>query len=109
MKAILTLLFFLLTALPSHSADSTVLRPLVSFSATTTSTLALAKDNARKYLLIQNTGANDILVKFDSAHSASEGIKIIAGGNYEPLIAPTSAIYIKTSSSTSTVSIVHGR
>lgn len=75
-------------------------------TATTTSTVALAENKERRYLLIQNNGAVTVYVKFGAAHSGTEGVWIIAGGNYEPFQAPLESIYVKSASSTAAVTII---
>lgn len=77
-----------------------------SATVTTTSAMVVDKDPFREYLLIQNNGASNVLVKMDSAHSASEGIVIVPGGNYEPFVAPTNAIYLKAASGSNAVEIL---
>ena len=78
------------------------------YSAGTTSALALAENQSRKYLLIQNKGSQDVYLKFVGASSSTEGVKIIAGGNYEPILVPINAIYLKSASGTQTVTIIEG-
>lgn len=62
----------------------------------------------RNYLIIQNKGATDILVKFTTAHSANEGIKIISGGNWEPLGSIVDSVYIKSVSGSNIVTVIEG-
>jgi len=73
-----------------------------------TSVLQLPFRASRSYLLVQNKGSDNVLVKFGSAHSASEGILVLPGGNYEPLKVPVDSMYLKSVSGTPTVSIVEG-
>lgn len=108
MKNILLILSLLLMSFIAH-AQSTAMQALVTFTATTTSAQAMPAAIDRKYLLVQNKGAVSVYLKFDSAHSANEGVVIVAGGNYEVLKAPTNAIYIKSASSTSEVAIYEGK
>lgn len=78
-------------------------------TATVTSAQILGTNNNRKYLLIQNTGAQSIILKFDTVQSASEGIVISAGGNYEPISAPTDPLFIRSASGTSTYTLIEGQ
>lgn len=105
------ILFLLLTliSLPAVAVtDKVGVRTQVAYSATTTSTQALAYNGARSYLLVQNQGTVSVIVKFMSAQGASEGIVIVAGGNYEPIRVPMDAMYIKSVSGTQTVEIIEG-
>jgi len=73
-----------------------------------TSQMALDIRLERNYLLIQNRGSSSILLKFDTEHEGSEGILIIASGNYESELAPRNAIFIKSVSGTNLVTIIEG-
>lgn len=106
MKYILALALFLSPMLVA--GNYTVFFAPVSFSSTTASTLALASNSMRTYLLIQNTGSTSIIVKFGSVQSASEGVTIPAGWNYEPNLAPTNSVWIKSASGTNAVTIQQG-
>lgn len=86
------------------SIDSTT-----TASVTTTSALLVPADPYRNYLLIQNNGSDIIIVKAVSAQSGSEGIKIPAGGSYEPIKGIIDAIYAKSASGTQSVTVVSGR
>lgn len=77
-------------------------------TATVTSTLIVPYNSFRKYLLIQNKGAVDIYAKFKTAQTGVEGIKIVAGGNYEPYLAPKDKLYLETASGTSAYVVVEG-
>jgi len=53
----------------------------------------LNSNDKRVYLLVQNNGTSDVFINF--ANKATQGnIKIIAGGNYEPSVAPIDSIYL---------------
>jgi hypothetical protein len=78
-------------------------------TATGTSAQAIAADSERKYFLIQNKGSETIYLKFDSAHSGTEGIVIPAGGNYEPVKAPLNSVWLKSSTGSQSYVIFHGR
>lgn len=74
-----------------------------------TSAKVLGADASRNYLLIQNKGTESVYMKCDTAHSGTEGIEIIAGGNYEPFEAWTCDVYLKADSGTQSVHIFSGR
>lgn len=105
MKLLLTVLI-LFSGLAGASIDTVDIKTQTVVSATTTSTLALATNKDRRYLLIQNNGAVTVYVKFGSAHSGTEGVWIVAGGNYEPYKAPLESIYLKSASGTADVTII---
>lgn len=75
-------------------------------TATTTSTKFLEINPIRNYLLIQNNGSTDVYIKMSSAHSGTEGIKLVAGGAWEPILPPRNSIYIKAASGTDAVTIL---
>jgi hypothetical protein len=99
----------ILSVFMAISAHAAVFSGHSDVAVTTTSAQALAANQSRKYLLIQNKGTDSILVKFGSAHSASEGILISAGGYYEPFVAPIDAVFLKASSGTQTTVVVEGK
>lgn len=69
----------------------------------------LNQNNLRNYLLIQNLGATNIIAKFGSAISSSnEGVVIVAGGNYEPIVAPGNSLYLKAASGSPTYVVIEG-
>lgn len=106
----LALFFSLVLASVTARANQTLFGAPLAVSATVTSTSVKAKNTLRTYLLIQNTGALPVVVKFGSVqNSATDGIVIPAGGNYEPFLAPANSVWIRTASSTSTVIIVEGQ
>ena len=105
MKIFLCLIFTI--SFQFASAQSFYATPTAG-TATTTSTLALAQNTMRKYLIIQNTGSNIISVKFGSVQSGTEGIWIVGGGSYEPIVAPANSIYMKATSGTSDYTIIQG-
>lgn len=77
-------------------------------TATTTSTKVLDKDEGRCAFFIQNKGSQDVWVKMVSAHSGSEGVLIVPGGNWSPESAPRDAVYVKSSASTSAIVVADG-
>ncbi len=55
----------------------------------------LAANARRKYLLIQNNDtAGIIYVSFGVAATAVNGVKILPGGSYEPVVPPNTSIHI---------------
>lgn len=78
-------------------------------SVTTTSTKIVNADKDRNYLLIQNKGLCDLIVKVGSVQTASEGIVIISGGSWEPSRPPREAVWAKGSTCTDTTLINEGR
>lgn len=107
MKYILPLVLFFFSI--QAKAQSVVFAAPVAFSVTSTSTLALAPNGKRNYLIIINTGAVAAIVKFGSVQSANEGISIPPGGNYEPWQAAANVMYAKTASGSTTLTIVQGQ
>ena len=110
---ILLLLLSLLFASPESRAVSNkfALLSQVAGTATITSTQLLPFNAKRQYLLIQNlggSGAPDIIVKIDSVQSSSEGIHIVAGGNYEPYLVPIGSVWIRSASSTVAYQTIEG-
>lgn len=81
---------------------------LTSATATTTSTVALAANQSRKYLHIQNNGSVTVYVKFGSVHAGTEGITLVAGASFEPRVPTTQSIFLKSASSTAAVEIHSG-
>lgn len=99
---------YLFSALLTITALASNYRAPVTYSATTTSGLALAASPYRDYLIIVNNGATSIHVKTDSAHTGTEGVTIPAAGSWEPVKAPIGSIYIRSASGTDGVTLVEG-
>jgi hypothetical protein len=91
-----------------HESFASNFQSPVTVTATTTSTQVLPGNAHRNYLIVINTGSNPIVLKAGSAQTMGEGIYIPAGGNYEPIQAPQNSIWIETTMSTSTVTLVEG-
>lgn len=106
MKKVLLLSGILVMSL--CGAEQVTLKTQTIVSATGTSTLLLAANQRRKYLLIINNGSATVYAKGGSIHSSTEGVPIVAGGNWEPFQTPTDAIYLKSASGTQSVSIIEG-
>lgn len=100
-------LFSVTAAQPSYAL---VDGPTSVFTATAgASALALPYNGLRGYLILVNTGLVTAYVSFNASQAQGTGIPIPAGGNYEPFIAPTSAVYIGTNASTTTVTMMEGQ
>lgn len=110
MKQLLPLILgFLVLGSAAYSAQ-TLLTVQSDVSVTTATAAARVAENFnRNYLLVQNKGSAAVILKFGSQIGTAEGISIAAGGNYEPFVIPTDAIYLRASSGTNTVSITEGR
>lgn len=107
---LLSFIVAILFALPcSAQVAATNITQMVSVNATTTSTKVLNADVGRNYLIIQNNGSASVIVKFGSVQSGSEGIVIIAGGNYEPVKAITNSVYVKSASGSQALTILVGK
>lgn len=80
------------------------------FTVGNTSLQLIPANLQRKYLIIVNKGPEHVVIKLGEPHTGLEGIKIISGGNWEPIIAPNARIYAKSLSATnSTVYVLEGR
>jgi hypothetical protein len=89
--------------------DATVIVNSADIEVTSVSSQKLPRNLNRKYLLIVNKGTQIIYVKYDSAHTGTEGIPIPVGGNYEPWIAPTNAIFMRSASGSQNVQVTEGQ
>lgn len=81
----------------------------VSVTVTGTSTMEMAANGIRQYLIIQNTGSVPVIVKFGSIQTAGEGVVIPAGGAYEPVEAPASSVWMETATGSATVTLIQGQ
>lgn len=79
-----------------------------SFVTTTASLLALANNPTRKYLLIQNNGADFFVMNFGNQATLLLGIKLAANAVYEMLRPSIQDIYIIGNSAGINVSILEG-
>lgn len=60
-----------------------------------TSQQAAAANTSRRYLIFQNISDTTMWLNFGTAAVATQpSIQIVAGGNYEPLVAPTQAVNV---------------
>ncbi len=96
MKWLFLIFVFPLSVFASTHTDSTV----------STAKVLLASNKYRSYLLFQNRGTASIYLKLVSTISSTEGIEVVAGGSYEPVIAPKDAIYIKAASGTQAYTVM---
>lgn len=77
-------------------------------TATTSSLEQLAQNQYRALLYIENKGPDEAYIKFDSAHSGSEGITLSSGESLNLAPAPINSVYVK-SATTSSIIIVEGQ
>lgn len=63
-------------------------------SAINTTGKILNKNLLRRYLLIQNQGAVNMVISFGSAGSSTQGIIIVPAGYYEPYFPPNNDVYV---------------
>lgn len=82
---------------------------LTTITVATSSIQLVAADQQRNYILIQNTGATNLIIKMVTAQTGSEGIIIPPGGSYEPIKAYRDAIFGKSASGSNSVTIIEGR
>lgn len=105
-KLSIFLLIFSVLSFPSRMANAIAPNtlPVITCAVTTASAVCIAANIARRGIWCQNTGAVTVILKVGSASAASEGILLpVSTGYWEPYIAPNGAIYLESTSSTSTV------
>jgi len=80
---------------------------MTDVTVTTVSALKLAADQNRRYLRIQHksAGGPSLYIKLGSAHSATEGIELRDGEEWEPHLVPVEAIYMVAASGSHAVNI----
>ncbi len=108
MKKIFFALLFCIS-INAFAYDQYTVNNQLELTATTTSTVALPLNLKRTYLLIINKGAANILVKFGSAHSGTEGVVVVPNGNYEPFKAPVDPVYIRSASGSQAMLVLEGQ
>ncbi len=82
----------------------------ITYSATTTSTQALAVNQSRGYLMVQNSCAStaNVTVNIGAKETASTGVQLAPCSSYEFGKIPTNSIWLKAASGTQTVIVVEG-
>jgi hypothetical protein len=90
-------------------ANQVLFGPPHTVTVNGTSTQYLPANTLRTYLIIQNAGAVNVIVKFGGVQTGSEGVVIGPGGNYEPIKAPANSVYMISASSTASVTLVEGQ
>lgn len=112
-----TIIYFVLffICLPAWSANMAEQFQIQSgrqftFSATTTSTVAVSANQSRGYLIIQNSCASTdlITVVLRNIESAGNGIQLQPCGTYEFVKVPTNSVWLKSASGTQTAIIIEG-
>lgn len=82
----------------------------VTASTSTSNTVALAANRYRKWLYIRNQDASlPLYVDFvhsDGVSTTTVAVKIAAGAEWEPKVAPTDAIYVFTGSGSISATIM---
>jgi hypothetical protein len=82
----------------------------VPFTQGLVSSLILLRENQRSYFIIQNTHATaNIYVGFGFMPTPVTGLKIIPGGNYEPIQVPTNEVYIVSDTAGATGVAIYAR
>lgn len=102
---------------PSRSLPDTPARALPvarranMFSLPTTAELAsneiLPANPRRAYLIIQNRSAASVYVNFGQSASAAY-LEIIAGGSYEPLVAPVNSVHVVGAAGGQSIVVIEG-
>lgn len=107
MLRILVLMLALVGTLSTICAAS-FLKTQTTAAVNGTSSLVLAANTYRNYLLLVNRGATTIYVKFNAAHTGTEGVPIPSGGNYEPPNPPAEAVYAVTAGAAESLFVTEG-
>ncbi len=79
----------------------------VDRSASGTSTKFLNSNPNRRCLVFQVHGSSTVYIKFNSAHSGTEGISV-SNAFWEPVVIPTGAVYLKSSAGTVVTTVLEG-
>lgn len=69
---------------------------------------ALGRNDARKMLLIQNKGANNVHISFNTQGGVGVGILIEGGGAFAPIHAPVNALFLRSTLTSNPVTIITG-
>jgi hypothetical protein len=86
----------------------TYIRQKLELTATDTTQKFLDTDLKRRYILIQNKGTRAVYIAFEEGQVGTEGIKIPAGGNWEPSKAPTNYLFVKTENNVADIVVIYG-
>jgi len=98
----------ILFTLQGVKAQQVIYYPPITGSITTSAEV-MASNPLRRYVLIQNMGSVAIIAKFGSSITGSnEGVQIPAGGAYEPILAPTQALFLKSTSAAANYIVIQG-
>jgi hypothetical protein len=115
MKQIIFLLIAVFACLPLYAANMVEQFQInagrqFTFSATTTSTVAISANPNRGYLMIQNSCASTdtITIVLRNIESGSNGIQLTPCSTYEFIKVPTNSVWIKANSGTQTAIIIDG-
>lgn len=106
MKILLLAIFALL---PDISHAGFQVDQQLQLTASTVSTKILEGKAARNYLLIVNNGANPVYIKLANPQTSNEGLIIPSGGNWEPALPPSDALFVKTAFGTTALTIITGK
>lgn len=102
LKAIVTLPDRFLTGVPLNFTNA-------GYNVSITGRVVAIYNAKRRYVLIQNKSAvNNIVVGFNTRPSQFNGVEIVAGGAYEPLIATKSTIYAVGIGGSANIVVVEG-
>lgn len=105
MKFIIALLLSLEVTLVFAGSANYV---ITEVTATTTSAKILDKDDGRCAFIIQNKGTENVFIKTVTAHTGTEGLLLVPGGNWSPAEPPRDAIFVKAEANTSAVAVADG-
>jgi len=109
MKYLILLLMFLPSAAFAGGFQVTMNEQYTA-TATVTSAQILIPSQQRYYLLIQNLSTTvNVIVKFGSAQTGTEGIQIPPGGNYEVREGVTDSLWVRSASSTAPIVVFGGQ
>lgn len=112
--------------LKSQKRNSAIYRPIPFNFATFAQQMVLADNPNRSYLLIQVVGTGDLMAVFESGPNSvqdlsaaadqaqltakqTRAIRIVAGGNFEPLVVPTNAITLFTLNAATNGVVIEGQ
>ena len=76
-------------------------------SISTSNVQILPENLKRNYLIVQNNGAESVFYNLQS-DSDNTKIEIVAGGSYEPLVAPVDSVNLIADTGTNAVVVIEG-